>query len=99
MQEDSGGLIFLSRVVQYLIVLGVRGEGFIDPAYHPFTRFMWNDLGKFRTGPRTIPPTVSATGPGRPLSSAESASNRLRDLSFGHRKSNRCSSIGNAFPN
>ena len=32
---------------------GVLGEGFIDPSYHPFTPFIWNDFDKFRTCPRT----------------------------------------------
>ena len=37
--------------------VGLLGEGFLNPGYHRFGQFIWNNFDKFRTTP-----TVSVTG-------------------------------------
>ena len=86
-------LIFLSHVVQLLIVfnsgklnIAVLSERFIDPGYHLFTQFIWNDFDIFMTGRRTIPSLVllvqlvpTPTPP--PPASLNTPASRCRDLS------------------
>ena len=49
-------------ISNYWVTIEVLAEGCIDPSYHRLTQLIWNDLNKFRTGPRTTP-TVSAMDP------------------------------------